>query len=149
MGDKLAYYYQERTSVFREMQVVSHVINRLTRGEIPGIWEFIIPDGFCLRPVQDGETRVVCADPDGASNKASIVNSQRHTSVRVFPLSFDPTQRFKVLTLGLDQGSVGTAWVAFAMFSMRATIYPKFDKFHRIVRGIKLTLTHACDGIFL
>ena len=53
-----------------------------------------------------------------------------------------------MLVLGLDQGGIGTAATAFAD-SQEVMVHAKFDKIHRIIRDVKLSLTHCCRGVFL
>ena len=40
----------------------------------------------------------------------------------------------RMLILGLDEGSVGTAGVAAAAFHQKTTVWATFDKIHRINR---------------
>ena len=81
-------------------------------------------------------------------DEAIIVNTIDNSRKLVWPESLAQTQ-CNVLTIGLDQGSVGAAGVAFAVFWMGATVLPKWDKFHRAVRDIKLSISHAANGVFL
>jgi hypothetical protein len=62
----------------------------------------------------------------------------------VLPVHFKDAQ---MLILCLDQGSVGTAGVAFSNHEA-AMIHVHWDKFHRIVRDVKLVFAHACGGVF-
>ncbi len=38
--------------------------------------------------------------------------------------------------------------MAFAINDLGLTMSCRFDKFHRMIRDIKLSLKHCCDGIF-
>jgi hypothetical protein len=53
------------------------------------------------------------------------------------------------LILGLDQGSIAAAGVAFADSLGFCMLYTKFDKVHRVIRDIRLAITHSCQGLFL
>ena len=55
--------------------------------------------------------------------------------------------RIPILVLGLDQGPVGTAGMAYAWKKHR--IHVKFDKIHRCVRDYKLALGRCMGGLFL
>ena len=55
-----------------------------------------------------------------------IVNNDTGSSVPVVPLE---VHDIRLLSLMLDQGSIGTAGVAFAAFYLKKLIAPKFDKF--------------------
>ena len=138
---------QVRVSAFRELQAISHVISELTEGHIAGIWEFMPPAKFQWKPVGPNETRVVL--PQGSQNMAVIRKEEAHATVRVVPSSFASAQRVKLLVLGLDQGSTGTAGVIFSGDHLGAMLLPKFDKYHRCIRDLKLSLTHCCRGLFM
>ena len=63
----------------------------------------------------------------------------------MLPPTFTDTN---LLVLGLDQGSTGTAGVAFMEHEMEALVHSKWDKFHRVVRDCKLSYQHASNGVF-
>ena len=101
-----------------------------------------LPDGVLARPVFQEEVRIVRPGPPC---RAWIVNQQTGSRSQVLPTH---VHDLPMLVLGMDQGSVGCAGMAFADH-MQSMIHVKFDKFHRVVRDIKLAYTHACGGIFL
>ena len=57
-------------------------------------------------------------------------------------------QSNNLLVLSLDQGSVGAAGIAFAE-SIGMMSHAKWDKFHRLMRDINLTLSSVSGGVFL
>ena len=136
---------QERIAAFREMQAISHCIYQLTAGE-KSLQDFVPPDGISLTAVHQSQVRVVLEKAH--HDEAIIVNTIDNSRKLVWPEALAQTQ-CNVLTIGLDQGSVGAAGVAFAVFWMGATVLPKWDKFHRAVRDIKLSISHAANGVFL
>lgn len=54
-----------------------------------------------------------------------------------------------LLILGLDQGPIGTAGQAFAEDHMGAMVHTKYCRFHRVVRDVRLAVTHSAGGVFL
>ena len=54
-----------------------------------------------------------------------------------------------LLTVGLDQGSIGAAGMAYAINHRGYLVYARFDKLHRVVRDMKLSLTHCLKGVFM
>ena len=140
---RLAEGRQERNAAFRELQAISNCIAQLGSNEFSGIDDFSLPDGISLDPVTDNQVRVVVNDV------AWKVDREDHTSrTCVWPDALAQTQ-CKVLTLGLDQGSVGTAGVAFASMSLGRLIFARWDKYHRVVRDIKLAIGGPLAGVFL
>ena len=89
-----------------------------------------------------GEYRIV--EQDGPTLRAKIVDVASSTCRDVLPDAFTTAP---MVTLGLDQGSIGTALVAFSN-SMGGMIHCRWDKYHRIVRDVKLAFTHAAGGVF-
>ena len=64
-------------------------------------------------------------------------------------LADDGLEDIKLCMLSLDQGSIGSAGVAFASFLLFMTVMASFDKLHRLVRDLKLSIAAAAGGIFL
>ncbi len=50
------------------------------------------------------------------------------------------------LTLALDSGSIGRAGANFAKQMMGCNVFATYDKFHRMVRDIKLASEHSCNS---
>lgn len=130
----------ERVSAFRQLQALSHVALQLTGR---GIWQFKVPN-LELRPVAAGEVRIL--QPRGQTVRALLVNVNTRAATQVVP---DDLQDAPLLVACLDQGSIGAAGMWFAAFAMQSLVFPAFDKFHRVVRDIKLALKHAAGGVFL
>ena len=133
----------ERVASFRQLQAMSHMLHKLSNERIKDIGDLCLPEDVLVQPVQAGEVRVVEHGP--ATSRAKIINTVEGTCRDVLPLTCrDPW----LVVLGLDQGSMGTAGVAFAN-TMRAMLRVRWDKYHRVVRDVKLALTHSHGGIFL
>jgi hypothetical protein len=64
----------------------------------------------------------------------------------MLPFGMEPP---RLLVLGLDQGSIGTAGLAFAGSKMGLCIHGRFCKFHRIVRDMRLAVSHSSQALFL
>ncbi len=54
----------------------------------------------------------------------------------------------RMLILGLDEGSIGSAGVAAAAFKLNKLVWARFDKIHRVIRDLKLAENHACCKVF-
>ena len=134
----------ERTAAYRQLQSWSNCIQGL--GHWPrGLNEFCLPEGVNVHAVEPGEVRVVV---QGAAMRVNRITGD--CCPLLPPGTLASTQGFPCLVLCLDQGSIGAAAAAFAdSDSMRAMVHCKWDKFHRIVRDIRLSVTHCCKGIFL
>lgn len=75
-----------------------------------------------------------------------MYNTETRASLKQLPDDFaDP----HLLVIGLDQGPSCTAGQAFAEHHLNAMILPKYCKFHRVVRDVKLSVLHASNGLFL
>ena len=133
----------ERVASFRQLQGVSHMLSQLTARHIDGVKDLTLPENVLVRPVNAGECRIV--EQDGPTSRAKIVDVASGTCRDVLPDAFTTAP---MVTLGLDQGSVGTALVAFSNF-MGGMIHCRWDKYHRIVRDVKLAFAHAAGGVFL
>ena len=83
--------------------------------------------------------------PGDAGTDTAVIVGADGTSQQVLP---DDFQDADLLVVCLDQGSIGAAGMAFAINQLGLTMSCRFDKFHRIIRDIKLSLKHCCDGIF-
>ena len=54
-----------------------------------------------------------------------------------------------MLILGLDEGSIGAAGVAFSAFHLKHTVWARFDKIHRLIRDMKLAEADCCGKLFV
>ena len=118
------------------------------------------PPGITFRAAEKFERRVVIGDPnDPTRNVAYLfykdpVQPQNRSAIRQWP-SVDPDY-IPALTVGLDRGGVGAAGSFFAEAVEDPVEKQKkycfngyYDKFHRVVRCIRNTLEHVCNGAFL
>ena len=143
---------RERVASYREMQALSHTIRRLTKSDFHGIQDFKLPDSVALRPVRAEEERGVLPSADGRTAWAFFHREgEEGAKTPVLPPSFASTQGSmpRLLVLGLDQGSKGAAACAFGILFLGLICYVRWDKFHRLIRDLKLTLEHSCGGLFL
>ncbi len=150
IADLAATLRLERVSAFRQLQAYGNAVRHLTGGEKQCISSFRLPEGVHAHPVREHEVRVVGpaasrAGADPAAARAVIVNTQTGTMTQALP---DDLEEVSLLVLGLDQGSIGSAGIAYANH-LCAMIHCKFDKLHRVIRDVKLALQHACGGLFL
>ena len=144
---------QERVASYREMQALSHTISHLTTKSAHGfksISDFNLPQDVILRPVRAGEKRAVMPNGDGTA-RAFFSRDDGSLLTPVLPSSFASTQGTmpKQLVLGLDQGSKGAAGCAFGILGLGLNAHVRWDKYHRLVRDLKLCLEHCCGGLFL
>ena len=140
---------RERVASYREMQALSHTISHLTKSGIESISDFTLPQDVIVTPVQAGQTRAVVPVGDGTAR--AFFKTEDGARTPVLPSSFASTQGTmpKQLVLGLDQGSKGAAGFAFGIFVLGINAYVRWDKFHRLIRDLKLCLEHCCGGLFL
>ena len=83
---------------------------------------------------------------EGTRTTAMLVHTAAGAATPCLPA---PLEVGPLLVVGLDQGSIGAAGMAFASNALGMMIHVKFDKFHRLVRDVELSLKHAVGGVFL
>ncbi len=105
--------------------------------------EFMLPEGVHALPASEGQVRIVRERPQ--FDEAIMFDKASCPYWKLLPHSVEDVA---MLVLTLDQGSIGTAGIAYASH-MGAMVHAKFDKYHRCVRDIKLSLGHCCGGLFL
>jgi hypothetical protein len=88
--------------------------------------------------VQSNDSEDIAAIFDKASGEHFLVLPPA-TTRRNFPL----------LVLGLDQGSLGAAGAAYLEEERRMMVWCKWDKYHRCIRDINLSISHSARGLFL
>ena len=130
----------ERVAAFRQLQALSHMSFQVTGRNL---WDYTAP-GLQLRPVALGEVRILRSQ--GGRQRAFLVNVADKQLTAVLG---EGLEEFPLLVAGLDQGSVGAAGMAFAEYQMQAMVWTNFDKFHRLVRDMKLSFKYAARGLFL
>jgi hypothetical protein len=135
----------ERVSAFRQIQALSHQIKLLTDGRL-NIDSFKLDSAVHLQPVAPGEVRVVKPGEEGMTTDTAVIVTADQTCEQVLPNDFANSL---LLVVSLDQGSIGAAGMSFAIHQQALMVVARFDKFHRIIRDIKLSLKHCCGGVFL
>ncbi|CAE8673040.1 unnamed protein product, partial [Polarella glacialis] len=131
----------ERVAAFRQTQAISHQLYHFTQGRIT-IDHFVWPDNVHLQPVAPHEVRFV---RDGDVQDVACVQGDEALK-QVLPDDFVDVS---LLVSFLDQGNIGAAGMAFAINELGMMMSCRFDKFHRLVRDMKLSLSHCCEGVFL
>ena len=126
-----------RVSAFKQIQAISHQLSVLSSGR-HNVNTLCLPSDFCVRPVAENEVRVV--RKNGDEHRSFLFVKKHKTYQRVIPDVLPDS--IPLCTLGLDQGSIGTAGVAFAIFVLFRTMWPKFDKVHRLIRDLALSMKH-------
>ncbi len=129
-----------RVAALRELQSLSHMSKQLVGLSLP---DFRLEAG-CLRPVAQGEERMVL-DVPGRPHVNVVLKQADGRTIDVLPAQKTEPP---LLTVGLDQGSVGAAGMAFAQH-MDTLLFVHWDKLHRLIRDVKLSLKHAAGGVFL
>jgi len=136
----------ERVASWRQIQGYSNQLKSLTllfSRPVKTIQYFELPDTFNLEPVAPGEARATQSDAqEDVCYKVNIATRQR---TRILP----PGRiRVPLLTIGLDQGSIGSAGGAFMMFWLHLMVLLRFDKIHRLIRDLKKAENGCCGKIF-
>ena len=149
MDEQLARYAArhqlERVASWRQVQGYSNQLRALTRFRNPPvtIQTFKMPENFHVRPVKANEGRKTVRGPH--QDVSYIVDKE--TGVRTPILPAVPIT-LPLLTLGLDQGSIGCGGAAFLMFWLSYMVHVIFDKIHRLIRDIKGAENGCCRKIF-
>ena len=132
----------QRIAAWRQLQSLSHQLT-LIAGKSLDYFQ-LPPDVFVQAVGPHDGVRIVRRGPLGGQDEALILGS--NGSVRqVLPAGL---KTIPLLVTGLDQGSIGSAGMAYAINELQCCMHAKFDKFHRIIRDIKLSISHCCSGVF-
>ena len=132
----------ERVATYRQLQGYSNQIRWASDDKLT-LKDFMPPTSCCLDPVQHNEFRY---SVEQGSKRVSFIKNKTTGAIRaVLPADVDA---INTLILGLDEGSIGTAGVAAAAFKMKATVWAKFDKIHRVIRDMKLAESDCCGKVF-
>ncbi len=148
-----------RVATYQQLQALSNTIRGLGWR---GLIDFSLPESLQhLRAVTRDEVRVVRPSPDsGATDMALLFNKVTRQSTPVLPAAttrgpaattrgqgWSPS--YPLLVLVLDQGSLGTAGAAYMEGNLGMMVLSKWDKYHRCVRDIRLSLERVARGLFL
>ena len=135
----------ERVASYRQLQGYSNQLRVLSSCSLPSVTlaSFALPQSFMVRPVEENEGRKTVQEED--QNVSFIVD--KDTGVRTPILPPQPI-RVRLLTLELDQGSIGCAGAAFVMFHLKLMVMARFDKIHRLIRDVKAAENNCCRKIF-
>jgi len=135
----------ERVASWRQLQGYSHQLFGVTRYSRPRVTlkSFEMPPDFHVRPVGANEGRKTVR---GELQDVSYI-VDKVTGVRTPILPAEPI-KLKLLTLGLDQGSIGSAGAGFGMFFLHLMLMARFDKIHRLIRDLVASENGCCRKIF-
>jgi hypothetical protein len=142
----------ERWSSFRQLQAASNILAQASSHRISSIADFKLPTGVDLDPIRLDERRCVRATADGRKEVLYITQRPGEPAPSSYRMEIAPDARLaeiKLLILGLDQGSCGAAGVGYGQEMHKSTMVARWDKLHRLMRDMRLSLSHACQGIFL
>ena len=126
----------QRTSAFRQLQALSHMTQQLVGRRVT---DFTVPD-LQVRPVRPGEVRVL-----RQGTQALLVDTAAKTVTPALPAGLEAAD-VPLLVVSLDQGSVGAAGMAFLEYEMGLLVHTSYDKFHRLIRDVKLALKYAAGS---
>ena len=107
------------------------------QGDAPEAIRGVVPDASAMEGEIQGDV----------PTHQSFVQRCDGTNVPVLPTEPRWWLNIPILVLGLDQGAIGMAGMAFA--AANNMIHVKFDKIHRAVRDYKNSIGHCLSGIFL
>ena len=135
----------DRVASYRQLQGYSNQLRVMSSCSIPPLTlsSFKLPESFNVRPVKANERRKTVQGHD--QDVSYIVNTESGVRTRILP---PQPIKVRLLTLELDQGSIGCAGAAFVMFYLRLMVMAKFDKIHRLIRDIKGAENNCCKKIF-
>ena len=131
----------QRIAAWRQLQALSNQLKLLAGKSLD---DFQLPPDVFVQAVASPAVRVVRRGPPGGTDEALILGSNG-LARRVLPAGLETVP---LLVTGLDQGSIGSAGMAYAINELQCCTHAKFDKFHRIIRDIKLSISHCCSGVF-
>ena len=129
----------ERVAAYRQLQAVSHMTQQLNGRSLD---EYDV-EGVHVGAVSPSEVRV-CRREHGKT-LCYLVDVEAETSKQVLPPDLIDVPLLVVL---LDQGSIGAAGTGFSDYLFKMVLM-KFEKIHRLIRDIKLSLQHSCGGVLL
>ena len=118
------------------------MISEITKGNL-SVANFTAPTSCCLDPVHANEFRFTVERDDV---RLAFIKNKETGAVR--PALPPEVESVRTLVLGLDEGSIGASGVAAAAFKMKATIWARFDKIHRVIRDMKLAENDSCGKVF-
>jgi hypothetical protein len=130
----------ERSAAYREWQALSNAIAKTAGVSLD---DFRIPDGILWKPVGPGQVRT--ADTSNPTFDVPLVaNAVDGRAATVAPHRV--LGNLRQLTLCLDSGSVGRAAASFAKNHLGLNLFVVWDKYHRLIRDLKLAAEKAAGG---
>ncbi len=129
----------DRVAAYRQLQACSHMTEQLHGRSLD---DYDVPEVY-TDPVGPSEARVVRVQ--GGKNMCYIVDVVAQTHRRVLPPDLVDVP---LLVLLYDQCSVGSAGDGFTDHLGKMMLM-KYEKIHRLIRDLKMSLQHSCGGVLL
>ena len=129
----------DRVAAYRQLQALSHMTQQLNKKSLD---DYDV-NGVHVEPVEKSEVRV--SRQEHGKTMSYIIDPEAKTKKQVLPPDLVNVPLLVVL---LDQGSVGAAGTGFTDFLSKNVLF-KFEKIHRLIRDIKLSLLHSCGGVLM
>jgi hypothetical protein len=136
VGHIAAAHKCERVCAYRQLQAISHMTKQLHNRSLDDYDE----PAAHTDAVRSSERRV-----KGPDNVTYIVDLDTGTMKPVLPLGLNDVP---LLVLLYDQGAIGAAGSGFTDH-LGKIILMKFEKIHRLIRDLKLSMQHSCGGVLL
>ena len=114
------------------------MMSQVLKRDLPS---YAAPEGLLLRAPNVGEVRLLDTGPH--RDVAVFYNEETMTTTPLVP---DGLEDVDLCTFLLDQGSIGAAGQGFLILMMNMSLLV-FDKLHRCIRDMKLSLEKAAGGV--
>jgi len=135
----------ERIASYQQLQAISNTIKNL--GFPKALETFALPENLeMIQPVKNDEVRIISTCANTVLDVAKIYNKSTGETRNVLPDGLPSA--FPLLVLSLDQGAEGAAGAAFMEGRRNMLVTCRWDKFHRCIRDIKLSIQHTAHGLF-
>ena len=138
----ITHNYNELLITFMIINYI-HELCQLSKGRLK-LDDFRAPSTCYLEPVSENEFRHSIAE--GGSPTFFIENKETGERRTILP---SDVRIVRMLILGLDEGSIGAAGVAFSSFHLKHTVWARFDKRHKLIRDMKLAEADCCGKLFV
>ena len=132
----------ERVASYRQLQGYSNQIHQLSKCQLT-IDDFSLPSNCHVREVTADEGRKT--EVIHGRNVTFIVD--KHSDERLQVLPHDLVN-VRLLTLGLDHGSIGAGGCAFGTYHLKKLMHAKWDIIHRLINDMGDSERKTCDGEF-
>ncbi|CAK0831248.1 unnamed protein product, partial [Prorocentrum cordatum] len=147
MGDTIATIAArsklERVAAYRQLQGTPRQLCLLSGRTLD---ELDLPGAANVRPTDQTESRMVVPDVASGTGTAYVVGRMSGERLAILPAD---CAKATLLTLMLDQGSIGATGAALSIFHQGKMIHARFDKIHRVIRDLKNAEKQCMDSLFM